>query len=153
MPSAVARVAPGSPAIGTSDGGRQEMASAAADMKPFKVVFDLTRSATRGETSTNGSPIIRVPARLLACRMTLPFASSDGTYHVRVQRTVQTETLETAHGTAAIRDGDTRLDVNLDLSNMPAGKYVLSYRHARESWHPVSIVISNLTKENTTIKR
>jgi hypothetical protein len=110
-------------------------------------MLNLTRSATRGEKSTNGSlsQMIRVPARLLSCRMTLPLGSSDGLYYVRVQRAVQSEVLRTVQGNATIHDGDVQLDVDLDLSNMAAGGYLLSYRHAGESWHPVPIVITNFT--------
>jgi hypothetical protein len=78
--------------------------------------------------------------------MTLPLGSSDGLYYVRVQRSVRSEILKTAQGTAAMNDGDVRLDVELDLSNMAAGRYLLSYRHAGESWHRVPIVITKLTK-------
>ncbi len=125
--------------------GRQDVASTDADRKPFEVMLNLTRSATRGETSTNDSQMIRVPGRFLACRMTLPFGSSDGLYYVRVERTVQSEVLKTAQGNATINEGDVRLDVELDLSNIAAGRYLLSYRHAGESWHHVPIVITTPT--------
>ena len=142
----VAGVAATNPAVITSDrGGRQDVANTAADRKPFEVMLNLTRSATRGEKSANDSQMIRVPARLLACRMTLPLGSSDGLYYVRVQRGVQNEVLKTAEGNATIKDGDVRLDVELDLSNIEAGKYLLSYRHAGESWHLVPIVITTPT--------
>jgi hypothetical protein len=106
-------------------------------------MLNLTRSTTRGEKSANDSQMIRVPARLLKCRMTLPLGSSDGLYYVQVQRAVQSEALKTAQGNATINDGDVRLDVELDLSNMSAGGYLLSYRHAGESWHRVPFVITN----------
>ena len=122
------------------------VASTAADRKPFEVMLNLTRSATRGEKNSNDRQMIRVPARLLACRMTLPFGSSDGLYYIQVQRAVQSEALKAAQGNATINDGDVRLDVELDLSNMAAGRYLLSYRHTGESWHPVPIVITDLTK-------
>ena len=142
----VARVAATKPAVGTGDrGGGQDVASTAADRKPFEVMLNLTRSTTRGEKNTNDSQMIRVPARLLACRMTLPLGSSDGPYYVRVQRAIQSEVLKAAQGNATIYDGDVRLDVELDLSNMPAGGYLLSYRHARESWHRVPIVVTKFT--------
>jgi hypothetical protein len=108
-------------------------------------MLNLTQSATRGEKSTNDSQIIRVPARLLECRMTLPLGSSDGLYYVRVQRATQSEVLLTSQGNATVSDGDVRLDVELDLSNMSAGGYFLSYRHAGESWHRVPIVITEFT--------
>ena len=145
MPTPVAGVAATNPAVVTGDrSGRQDVASTDTDRKPFEVMLDLTRSATRGETSTNDRQLIRVPARLLECRMTLPFGSSEGLYYVRVQRTVQSENLKTAQGNATIKDGDLRLDVELDLSNVAAGRYLLSYRHAGESWHSIPIVISDL---------
>jgi hypothetical protein len=78
--------------------------------------------------------------------MTLPLGSSDGLYYVQIQRTVQGEVLMTGQGNATIKDGDVRLDIELDLSNISAGGYLLSYRHARESWHRVPIVITNPTK-------
>jgi hypothetical protein len=132
------------PAVVTTDrNGRQDVADAGADRKPFEVALNLTRSTTRGEKNTDDSQTIRVPARLLKCRMTLPLGSSEGLYYVRVQRTLRSEVLKTAQGHAAINDGDVRLDVELDLSNMGAGGYLLSYRHAGESWHRVPIVITN----------
>ena len=146
MPTPVAATAATSPAVASGDrSGRQDVANTGADRKPFEVMLSLTRSATRGKKSANDSQMIRVPARLLACRMTLPLGSSDGLYYVRVQRAVQSEILKTAQGNAAINDGDVRLDVELDLSNMSAGGYLLSYRHAGGSWHRVPIVITNLT--------
>ncbi len=75
--------------------------------------------------------------------MTLPLGSSDGLYYVRVQRADQSEVLKTAQGNATIKHGEVRLDVELDMSNMPAGGYLLSYRRAGESWHRVPIVITN----------
>jgi len=147
MPTPVAGVTATSPAVITSDrGGGQDVASTTADRKPFEVMLNLTRSNTRGEKSPNDSQMIRVPARLLECRMRLPLGSSDGLYYVQVQRPAQSDTLKTAQGNATINDGDVRLDVELDLSNISAGGYLLSYRHARESWHRVPIVITNLTK-------
>ena len=142
----IAGVVATKPSVVTGDrSGGQDVASTGADRTPFEVTLNLAHSATRGEKSTNDSPMIRVPARLLACRMTLPLGSSDGPYYVRVQRAVQSEVLKTAQGNATIGHGEVRLDVELDLSNIPAGGYLLSYRHARESWHRVPILITNLT--------
>ena len=146
MPTPVAGVAATNAAgITTDRSGRQDVASTAADREPFEVMLNLTRSATRGEKSTNASQMIRVPARLLACRMTLPLGSSDGQYYVQVQRTVKGKALKTGQGNATINNGDVRLDVELDLLKMATGRYLLSYRHAGESWHIVPIVISDFT--------
>jgi len=131
------------PVVTGSRSGRPDVASTGADRKPFEVALNLAQSTTRGEKNTNESKIIRVPARLLRCRVTLPLGSSDGLYYVRVQRTVESEVLKTAQGNATINDGDVRLDVELDLSKISAGGYLLSYRHAGESWHHVPIEITN----------
>jgi hypothetical protein len=144
MPSPVASVAATNPAVVTSNrSGGQDVDSTAADRKPFEVMLNLTRSATRGQKSAIDSQMIRVPARLLACRMTLPFGSSDGLYYVRVQRTVRSQILKTTQGNATIKNGDIQLDAKLDLSNMTEGGYLLSYHHAGESWHSVRIWITN----------
>jgi hypothetical protein len=146
IPTPVAGVTATNPAVVTSDrSSRQDIASTDTDRKPFEVMLNLTRSATRGEKSANHSQMIRVPARLLECYMTLPLGSSDGLYDVQIQHTVQNEVLKTGQGNAAITDGDVRLDIELDLSNMAAGRYLLSYRHAGESWHTVPIVIMDPT--------
>ena len=146
MSTPVAGVTATNPAVVTGDrSGRQDVAGTGAEREPFEVMLNLTRSATRGEKSTNDSQMIRVPARLLECRITLPVGSSDGLYYVRVQRAVQSEVLKTAQGNATIKHGEVRLDVELDLSSVSAGGYLLSYRHSRESWHRVPIVITKLT--------
>ena len=142
----IAGVVATKPAVATGDrSGGQDVASTGEERTPFEVTLNLTQSATRGEKSTNLSQTIRVPARLLKCRMTLPLGSSDGLYYVRVQRALQSEVLKTARGTAAINNGDVRLDVELDLSNMSTGIYLLSYHHAGDSWHRVAIVITKFS--------
>ena len=123
--------------------GQQDLDGGAADRKPFEVILNLTRSATRGARSTDANQAIRMPARLLECRMTIPLGSSDGLYYVQVQRTVRSAALKTAQGTAAVKEGDLQLDVELDLSNISAGEYLLSYRRANESWRRVPILITN----------
>jgi hypothetical protein len=75
--------------------------------------------------------------------MKLPLGSGDGRYYVRVQRAAQGKVLTAAQGNAIISDGDVRLDIELDLTNLPAGEYLLSYRHAGESWHYVPILITS----------
>jgi len=125
--------------------GQKDVADTGADRKPFEVTLNITRSATRGENGTNDRQIFRLPARLVACRMTLPLGSSEGLYYVRVQRAAQSKVLKTVQRNADVNNGDLRLDVELDLSNMPAGQYLLSYRHAGESWHHVPILITNFT--------
>jgi len=61
-------------------------------------------------------------------------------YDVQIQR--GREVLKIAHGHAVITDGDTLLDVQLDLSDMAAGSYFLLYRHADASWHRAPIFVT-----------
>ena len=140
----IAGAAATNPALPTTGRrGPVDLASAGAEKKPFEVTLNLTRFATRGETNTTDMQIIRLPPRLLDCRMEFPPGSSDGLYYVRVQRAGQSEVLKTAQGNAIIDDGNVRLQVELDLSSMPGGVYLLSYRHGGESWRRVPIVITN----------
>jgi hypothetical protein len=142
----VAATSPTKHAVETGSGsGRQDAPNTGSDKEPFEVSLNLTRSTTRGEKSANGGEMIRVPARLLECRITLPLGSSDGLYYVRVQRADRREVIRMAQGSANINDGDIRLEVELELSNVAAGGYLLSYRRAGESWHSVPIVITNPT--------
>lgn len=120
----------------------REVANARVDSKPSEVMVDVSRTETRGEKNTNDSQPIRLPARLLQCRMKLPLGSPDGLYFVRIEQAIQRKGLTAAQGNATIKDGEVRLDVELNLSNIPAGGYVLSYRHAGESWHHEAISIT-----------
>jgi hypothetical protein len=120
----------------------REVASAAKDGKPLEVTLDITASQTRGEKVAKDVPTIRIPARRLACHMTLPLGSADGLYYVRIQHAAQGQAVAAAQGNATIKDGDFRLDVELDLSSVPTGEYLLSYRHAGESWHKIRILIT-----------
>ena len=129
-----------SAATGEDVTGR-EVANARVDSKPFEVMVDVSRTHTRGGKSTNDSQLIRLPARLLQCRMKLPLGSPDGPYSVRIEQAIQRKVLTAAQGNATIKDSEVRLDVELDLSNIPAGGYVLSYRHAGESWHHAAISV------------
>ena len=73
--------------------------------------------------------------------MILPLGSPDGLYDVRVRHVAQSGILKAVQGNATIAGGDVQLDVELDLSNVSTGRYVLSYRHAGDSWHSIPIVI------------
>ena len=128
------------PAVTPQRGGPPDIVKG-VEKKPFAVILNLTRSATRGGKSVNDGQNIRVPARLLACRMVLPFGSPDGMYYVKVRRVAQSAIVKAVQGNATIIGGDVQLDVELDLSNVSTGRYVLSYRHASDSWHSVPIVI------------
>jgi hypothetical protein len=131
------------PSAATSEelSGR-EPANIRTNSKPFEVTVDVTRTQTRGEKSTPNIAAIRLPARLLECRMKLPLGSPDGSYFVRITRGVHGKALVTVQGNATMKDGEVRLDVEMDLSNMPAAGYVLSYRHIGESWHHSAISIT-----------
>lgn len=108
---------------------------------PYEIALDLRPwSRTRGEEDVK-TPMLRVPARLLKARLTLPLGSDDGMYDLEVRPVRGAEAPRTAKGNATISNGETRIEVELDLSGVPAGRYTLLYRHADASWHDVPIVI------------
>jgi hypothetical protein len=108
---------------------------------PFEIALDLrTWSRTRGEEDLK-RPLLRVPARPVKARLTLPLGSDDGRYDLEIRPLRGAKALRTANGNAIIRNGETRLEVDFDLSGIPAGSYALLYRHADASWRDVPIVI------------
>jgi hypothetical protein len=115
----------------------------ASTATPYEIALDLRPwSRTRGsEEEDVKRPSLRVPARLVKARLTLPIGSDDGMYDLEIRPDFQAEALRTARGNATIRNGETRLEVEFDLSAIPVGKYTLLYRHADASWHDVPIVI------------
>jgi hypothetical protein len=131
-----------SAAAGEHATGR-EVANARLDTKPLEVMVDVSRTQIRGQKRTSDSQLIQLPARLLQCRMKLPLGSADGPYFVRIEHVIQRKVLTAAQGNTTIKDGEVLLDVELDLSNVPAGGYILSYRHAGESWHHAAISITH----------
>ena len=82
-------------------------------------------------------------SRMGATCSSLKSATLKGTSRVEVTAVQLQGEGRGLQGNATINHGDARLDVELDLSNISAGRYLLSYRHARESWHRVPIVITN----------
>lgn len=110
---------------------------------PYEIALDLRPwSRTRGEDDVK-APFLRVPARLLKLRLTLPLGSDDGVYDLEIRPAIGAEALKASKGNATIRNGDTRIEVEFDLSGIPAGRYTLLYRHADASWHEVPIVVTD----------
>jgi hypothetical protein len=110
---------------------------------PYEIALDLRPwSRIRGEDDVK-APLLRVPAQLLKLRLTLPLGSDDGVYDLEIRPALGAEALKTSKGNATIRNGDTRIEVEFDLSGIPAGRYTLLYRHADASWHEVPIVVTD----------
>jgi hypothetical protein len=103
------------------------------DLRPF--------SPSRGtDSATLPTPRqIDLPRTRLDLRITLPFASQEGDYEVQILRADGTATGLTASGTARLRDGDTRFEVKLDLSHLPAAHYQLGVRRIPFDWLPVPV--------------
>jgi len=119
---------------------RQEEAKSTG-VTPFEIALDLRLwSRTRGEEDLK-RPLLRVPARPVRARLTLPLGSDDGRYDLEIRPVRGAKALRIAKGNAVIRNGETRLEVEFDLSGIPAGTYALLYRHADASWRNVPIVI------------
>ena len=137
---AVRAPAAGSPQTGSRTGERQDLGTDSGN-KPFEVALNLRSvEPVRGAGNRSPKALFRLPARFVKLRLTLPLGSDDGMYDVQIQR--GREVLKIAHGHAVITDGDTLLDVQLDLSDMAAGSYFLLYRHADASWHRAPIFVT-----------
>lgn len=101
-------------------------------------------SSDRGfapDTTLNAVRSLVIPAAIVKLQITLPFASDDGNYRLEIRRFDDT-TVRKFSGVAQIKQGDTLLTVNeVDLSDIPLGKYKLLFAHADASWHVAEVTI------------
>ena len=82
-----------------------------------------------------------IPAAIVTLRMTLPFASDDGSYRLEFVRNDDV-TVKKFSGSAQINEGDTVLTAyDVDLSRISPGKYKLLFAHADASWHAAEVMI------------
>jgi hypothetical protein len=102
-------------------------------------------SATRGESGTPkaGDEIQRLPRRNLQLSIFLPIGSKAGPYDVQILRESSPRTpLVSQSGEARIVEGLSRLEINLDLSGLEPGTYLLGSRHAGSSWRYFRVVLT-----------
>jgi hypothetical protein len=136
--------APAAKSTRPSEAPEKQLQAKGSSTTPYELALDLRPwSRTRGEDDVK-PPMLRVPARLLKLRLTLPLGSDDGRYDLEIRRTLGAEAVKASKGNATIRNGDTRIEVEFDLSDIPADTYTLLYRHADASWHEVAIVVYRL---------
>lgn len=133
------RITGASPTTGNVQGGQAKIRT-----QPIDVLFDIRGVAPFRDANIPNLPeLFRVPARSVNLRMMLPLGSEDGEYELRIQPAGGRKAVKAAYGNAATTKGDTILNVKLDLSNLSPGSYMLAFRHADESWHRLSITITN----------
>jgi hypothetical protein len=114
----------------------------AANIESRLIDIDLRRFApTRGTDSaaSTNPPQIDLPRTRLRLRITLPFASPEGEYEVQILHADGATTGLKASGIARLKDGDTRFEVKMDLSGLPAARYELGVRRIPFDWLPVPV--------------
>jgi hypothetical protein len=113
------------------------------DKTPVNIPIDLRPFApTRNIVDQKPMPSFPLPSDHVNLQITLPLGSDDGSYEVRIQAPGSAEAVKATNGRATIIDGDTRLEVDLDLSGVAPGQYTMLYRHVDASWHRVPLSIT-----------
>jgi hypothetical protein len=129
-------------ALGIVIAVRPRHSEAPANTEARVIDIDLRKyAATRGIDSTPAPnpPHIDLPRTRLDLRITLPFASLEGEYEVQILRADGSPTGLKSSGTARLKDGDTRLEVKMDLSGLPPARYQLGVRRIPFDWLPVPV--------------
>ena len=99
-------------------------------------VLDLRNaSPTRGGSlTTQAVPRLIVPRTAKTLQIYLPIGSEDGEYEVGLFR-AENEPVATGQGTAELSKHDVILGVDLDMSGVHPGEYLLGIRRPEFSWH------------------
>jgi hypothetical protein len=109
---------------------------------PRVIDIDLRRYAgARGADSAPipNPPQIDLPRTSLDLRIILPFASPEGQYEVQILRANHAPTGLKSSSMAQLMDGETRLEVKMDLSGLPPARYQLAVRRIPFDWLPVPV--------------
>ena len=104
-------------------------------------VLDLSnRSVTRGVEQESPEAPLEMSRYASRWDIQLPLGSPDGPYEVRLT-TVQGEQILAAGGIATINGGTTLLRIEVGLSKVGSGQYVLQIRRPTLGWNSYSLVV------------
>jgi hypothetical protein len=104
-------------------------------------VLDLrNRSLPRGTEPNPAEPPLVVSRAATRWNIYLPLGSSEGSYEMRIT-TASGDPIFTSNSTAKIQEGVTSLRVDLNLSSVSPGLYVLQLRKLGSEWnsYPVQV--------------
>jgi hypothetical protein len=123
-----------------------------ASRTPVEVALDIRSTSPTRSVDNTAAPVFPLPAALAKLDLTLPMGSKDGLYEVAIESSDGRKILG-AQGNAigvlaslptmpTTITGNTVLQVVLDLSELPAGEYSLSYHQPNAAPHRISVSIN-----------
>ncbi|HXJ44490.1 MAG TPA: hypothetical protein VNH18_34705 [Bryobacteraceae bacterium] len=96
---------------------------------------------TRSIQEEQNRPPFRAPLKSGRIRARLPLGTDEGTYQIEIRRTEEGPALKTTTGNAQIVAGHTTLTFQIDLSNLPAGRYFAAIGGRGKSWRVQPLVL------------
>ena len=104
-------------------------------------VLDLRNwSVTRGIEPNPGVKPLEVSREASRLSILLPLGSSEGQYDIRIAKP-SGESLVTAIGMAKFKNGVTALQVEMNLSSVSPGRYILQIRKTGLEWNSYPLVL------------
>jgi hypothetical protein len=103
----------------------QAAPSTVLDLRPFAV--------SRSEETATPAATLSLARKVQSVVLVLPVASMEGEYSLRILDTDLRPRLSTK-AVAALLNGDTSITKDLNLADLPAGRYTLAIKREREDW-------------------
>ena len=104
-------------------------------------VVDLrNRSVPRGAEANPDELPLKINREARHLHVDLPLGSPEGPYEVRIARTAGGIVFSTT-GVAALKEGTTSIEVELDLSSASSGQYVLQFRRPNSEWNSYALKV------------
>jgi hypothetical protein len=102
-------------------------------------VLDLrNRSIPRGTETNPAEPPVEIARNVAHLKIYLPLGSSDGDYGIRISGPGE-EILFATRATASIQQGIPSLAVDINLSSLSPGLYVLQLQKSDSAWNSYSL--------------
>jgi hypothetical protein len=104
-------------------------------------VLDLrNRSVPRGGEVNAGEQPLEISRRVRHLNVYLPLGSAEGPYEIRVA-TPTGSVVFTTSGVAALKDGVTSIQADVDLSSASSGQYVFQVRRPNSEWNSYAFML------------
>lgn len=99
--------------------------------------WDLQNASALRDFDDYQQPVhLEAPAKKGTIAVVLPLGSEPGEYEVEVKRDRNSGAIKKFKSIASLsNDGKTVLQINADLSDLHAGRYVVAFRRGLQAWH------------------
>jgi hypothetical protein len=112
-----------------------------APVVPFALTVNLAPfSPARGEDAGNLEKRVHLPPKLLRVKFLLPLGMEPGDYDVRLQDSAGTAIIDTRQP-GTLQDSATSVEVDLNLSGVSQGRFILMIRPPGLSWRTFPVVV------------